>query len=400
MPKKIHYFNPGHETAILLGTENYTPPTNVQKMIQELALLPIWYSEPEDYVLVNDDNSSLFLSLLPKEIHPFATPVTYKDIKKGISSSIPIEASPWGISPHSINLFEKLKQNSPSEITVPQWKDEYKQLTGRQTATECLNKIRELLPDMPIPVSPGFYTNIQEIEKYMLAYNAPFILKTPYSSSGRGLHPIDRCITEKDRTWINRAINKQGAISIECRLNKIQDFAMEFYSDGKGEVQYQGLSVFNTEEKGAYSGNVLQNQEMMRKRISSFTGETKLQHIQNTVGHVLKDTFGAIYSGYLGVDMLIYKDKGNYNIHPCIEINMRYTMGMVALRLFQKYIDSRATGDFRITYDGKAGEAYSHHHFMQETYPLKLEDGKIIKGYLSLCPVTTETHYRAYILIS
>ena len=29
---KLHYFNPGHETAVLSGTVNYTPTTNIQKM--------------------------------------------------------------------------------------------------------------------------------------------------------------------------------------------------------------------------------------------------------------------------------------------------------------------------------------------------------------------------------
>lgn len=47
---RIHYFNPGHETAVLLGTQNYTAPTNVRKMQKDLALLPVWYAEEDDFV--------------------------------------------------------------------------------------------------------------------------------------------------------------------------------------------------------------------------------------------------------------------------------------------------------------------------------------------------------------
>ena len=36
---------------------------------------------------------------------------------------------------------------------------------------------------------------------------------------------------------------------------------------------------------------------------------------------------------------------------------------------------------------------------MKGAYPLTIENGKIREGYLSLCPVTKETKYRAYILV-
>ena len=95
----------------------------------------------------------------------------------------------------------------------------------------------------------------------------------------------------------------------------------------------------------------------------------------------------------LAISAKARKEKEN------IEINMRYTMGMVALRLSQRYLAPHAIGDFHITYDSKVGEAYERHRFMKGAYPLTIENGKIREGYLSLCPVTKETKYRAYILV-
>ena len=43
MTPKIHLFNPGHETAVFHGSVNYTPPTNVQRMIKELVNGEIGY---------------------------------------------------------------------------------------------------------------------------------------------------------------------------------------------------------------------------------------------------------------------------------------------------------------------------------------------------------------------
>lgn len=398
---RIHYFNPGHETAILLGKQNYTPPTNVRKMQKDLALLPVWYAEEDDLVYMEEKPSNRFFAHLPEELQPAPTPVTRAMLAQNARFLPQMEAAPWGISPHSLHLFERLRENTKLRLSIPEWKEDYFRLTGRQTAAECLDKIRTILPDLPIPVAPRFCTKIREIEKYMILCNAPFILKTPYSSSGRGLLWVDkRKLDTKTRNWIEGAFNKQGTVSIECGLDKIQDFAMEFYSDGQGEVRYAGLSVFNTEERGSYTGNILEEQGSMLQRVTRLTGEETYTRIQEAVRSVLRETYGSIYTGYLGVDMLVYKQRdGSFAIHPCVEINMRYTMGMVALRLYQKHIAAGAVGDFRVSFDKVAGEAYDKHLFMTATYPLLIENGKIKEGYLSLCPVTKETHYRAYLLI-
>lgn len=401
MISQIHFFNPGHETEVLLGTENYTPPINVQRMIRELSCLPVWYADSNDYVYVDEITSPRFFSLLPKEFRPFATLVSSKELKDLSLSFTELRATPWGLSPRSLHLFESLKKEFNLNLSIPAWKEEYFRLTGRQTAAVCLDLIRQQLPDLPIPASPKFCTKIHEIEKYLILQNAPFVVKTPYSSSGRGLLWLpERKLTSKERAWIEGAIKKQGTVSIECGLNKVQDIAMEFFSDGEGNVTYKGLSVFGTEKKGAYSGNVLGSQEYLAQPILHWIGEDVLLQIQNAVTNALKSVYGNEYRGYLGVDMIVYKTKdGSYALHPCIEVNMRYTMGMLAICLSQRYLAPQAIGDFHITYTSKAGEAYERHCFMKKAYPLTIQNGKIREGYLSLCPVTKETKYRAYILV-
>ncbi|MDO4756052.1 MAG: hypothetical protein Q4A54_06890 [Parabacteroides sp.] len=401
MTPKIHLFNPGHETAILQGTVNYTPPTNVQRMIKELAYLPIWYADSDDYVFTEEIISPRFISLLPKELRPFATILSTQEIKTKNKMLPNMEASPWGLSPQSCHFFEKMQKGYNLPISVPTWKEEYKQLTSRETAASCLALIQELLPEIALPVPPKFCKEVKEVEKYLILQSAPFILKTPFSSSGRGIHWLmEGKLTAKDRTWIEGAIKKQGCISIEPALDKYQDFALEFFSNGKGDMIYQGLSVFGSEKRGAYSGNVLGSQQYLERFFIENFGST-FQIIKEAVQEALKQLYASVYTGYIGVDMLVYRDKrnGNLAIHPCIEINMRYTMGMVALRISEKYLSPHVRGDMHISYESKDGEAYAHHSFMKKAYPLKIENGRITEGYLSLCPVTKETRYRAYILI-
>lgn len=397
----IHYFNPGHETAVLQGTEHYTPPRNVQRMQQELASLPVWYAAPDDYVWAEENPSPRFFTQQPKMLKPLARLITRRELAENGKALPALRATPWGISPDSLRLFSDLKKKHLPSLSVPPWNPVFTRLTGRQTAAECLEKLRTRLPAEELPAPPKFCTQLREIEKYLLLQHAPFVVKTPFSSSGRGLLWLhQRKLTEKDKNWILGALSKQVSVSIECGLEKVQDFAMEFYADGQGEVRYEGLSIFATEQRGAYTGNILENQPAMRRRLTRLSGEAPLDRVQEALTEVLKEAYGPFYTGYLGVDMLIYRNQeGGYAIHPCLEINMRYTMGMVALELFRRYVEPSAQGDFRVSFDAEEGEAYANHCFMKKAYPLVWEGGRIKEGYLSLCPVRKETGYRAYILI-
>lgn len=106
MKSKIHFFNPGHETAILQGSENYTPPANVQRMIRELSYLPVWYADAEDFVFTEEIVSPRFFSLQPKEFRPFAKLISRKEIEKQKDSLPEMQAAPWDF-PHIAILFLK-----------------------------------------------------------------------------------------------------------------------------------------------------------------------------------------------------------------------------------------------------------------------------------------------------
>jgi hypothetical protein len=226
----------------------------------------------------------------------------------------------------------------------------------------------------------------------------PYLLKMPYSCSGRGLYWLRTDdLDEPSLRWIGGVLKKQGQLSIEQALDKVCDFAMEFESDGNGRVMYQGLSVFDTLPKGPFSSSLLGSPALLRKQILSYVSENRLREVQEAVTTVLTETLASVYQGYLGVDMLIYRRNGAYLIHPMIELNLRYTMGLVALQLSRRLMHPAAQGRFVIACDAP-GTAYASHLQMEKTHPLRLAGQKIRSGYFSLCPVTTETQYRACII--
>lgn len=406
MKSFLHYFNPGHETAVLFGSPYYTPSANVQRMTNELALLPLWYAAPDDFIWIEEEVQAAtgipaFLANLPEGLPPFPTVTGGKAGTVNGKGYPELTAAPWGLSPHSVHLFQQLKRKGAFSLTVPDWKPDFFRLTGRQTAAACLEKIREAEPELAFPVPPAFCRSMEDVDLYLRSEQPPFVLKTPYSSSGRGLLWLpDRKVTMQDRKWIDGAIRKQGCVSIERALDRVLDFAAEFYSDGAGQVDYQGLSVFGTEQKGNYSGNRLGTPESLKRLLTAWTGEEQLDRTLEIVRLAIEKIYGSLYRGYLGVDMLLYRRPGgSTGIHPCIEINMRYTMGMVALRLSENLLAPDREGNFFVTFDKAPGEAYQRHRSLQAAHPPEVRNGKIEKGYLSLCPVSEETKYRAYLLI-
>lgn len=390
---QLHLFNPGYEMSVLLEKEQYTPPANVRKMQQDLALLPLWYAGDDDFVYADSVDFS-FLSSLPGDIRPLVIPVSAVDDDWGRLKGV--KAAPWGLSPQSLHFFRELNRKYGPELDVPEWKSIYKDLTSRQTAAYCLSKIKKELPEVHLPAAPVFLKYPDQVVGLLELAARSAVIKMPYSSSGRGLLWVkDGKPTNKDIEWIEGAIRKQGEVSVEEVYNKVMDFAVEYHISEDG-VFYQGLSMFKTTENGAYTGNWLACQDKMEDLLSSFIGEAVFHDICVVVAQVLLNTFGGVYEGYIGVDMLIYEEDGGFFCHPCVEINMRNTMGMVSICLFEKLVSESATGLFTVVYET---DAYEKHLAIQEANPLILDYGVITKGYLSLCPVTPDTRYRAYILI-
>lgn len=405
MPQ-LHLFNPGHEMEILCGKSHYTPPYTVQKMAADLELLPIWYGGAGSFTLVRNVKSSQFVSLLPKEFRPhLSSPMIlnlmmkelYKRKKAGERAKLPpLTSFFWGVSPRSIATFNELKQ-AGMDLDVPEWKDEYLKLTGRQTAAECLQRLQEIFPIMPVIKIPEFFSDIDELKKFAAKNTAPFVIKTPFSSSGRGLYWLsENQLDNRAVSWINGALKKQGAVSIEPALGKILDFAVEFYSDGQGEIKYVGLSIFETQAQGQFVGCMLGTQELLLQRLNEYISSEDYMFLVEQVRTVLQEQLSDSYTGFMGVDMMIYKtNDGNYAIHPFVELNLRYTMGLVAMQFSRQFMCPGSQGLLRIIY--YIYDTLKEHRRMQTASPLVLEDGKIRSGYLSLCPVSPDTHYMAIV---
>lgn len=392
----IHFFNPGHETAVQNASPYYMAPTNVATLQHELAFLPAWYANKNDAVLIYSRYDKDFFYYLSDFFPSLPNAIMEDELPDFDLSDVCL----WGISPQAIHFFGTLNKKYGLNLRLPEWQDDYTYLNSRQAAKDCLAELQRLLPEIDDTIIPRFCNDLDEIENLLAVSPYRLLAKAPYSSSGRGLLwlPAD-ILPRSERQILHGILKRQGAVSIERVLNKQLDFAMEFMCDGKGGIAFEGYSLFSTNEKGAYKGNFLSSQQTIEGILTSKIDLSVLESVKDCLLKILSTRYACNYKGCIGVDMMIYEDNDKYCIHPCLEINMRYNMGYLSLCFAKRFMNEGSSGYYQTDFSPTDGMAYSIHRQMLEKHPARFRDGKIVSGYLPLCPVTENSHYRAYVLI-
>ena len=208
--------------------------------------------------------------------------------------------------------------------------DHIRLLSHRRTSSQLLPQLR-----VEGTVGEAFECkNTEEIHQLMQTYGR-MVIKAPWSSSGRGVKFSDASHLDGITNWVNGVIEHQGSVMAEPLYNKVKDFGMEFSVDASGNIHYEGLSLFHT-VNGAYVGNILATEQRKRDLMSHYLPLSLL----DTMAHLIAQTqLLEGYQGLFGVDMMVCSadenetESGSYLLHPCVEINLRRTMGHVALAL-------------------------------------------------------------------
>ena len=387
----MYIFNPDNDLALANFSPHFTAPTSALKMRHDLAMLPVWYATDGALVIAEGELNNKHLSCL-KELLPItASLISYGHIDDYPHSQV----IPWGWNPRLRKEFLELRLNKQ---LLPSLKDIelLRSYSNRQNAVKLLEQLKLFNPKLC--GESYYYTNIDELLVYLSKARGNQVLKMPYSGSGKGIVWLKDVITDKQTDWCRRVIRMQGGVVVEPVLDKVQDFAMEFEMSDVG-IRFVGYSLFQSAPSGAYLGNVLLSDVEIEDKLSTFIERSQLLELKAILKTKLS-IFFPHYRGYLGVDMMVCKTEAStYQLQPCVEVNMRMNMGIVAHRINERFVHPNSTGLFFISFYKKEGEAQSNSLAMQAEYPLVIKDGKIKSGYLALTPIDKHTQYTATIAI-
>jgi len=249
----------------------------------------------------------------------------------------------------------------------------------------------ELLPE------PAKELKANEAESYAAQFQHT-VFKAPWSSSGKGLCWVTDSFPTRALSWCRNVESKQGSIIGEQAFDNVQDLAMEFKCSN-GKASFEGYSLFRTHNHGKYKGNTLASDNSIFQIITEYIVPDFLLKIQKKMIEFIEREIAPYFSGYLGIDMLVYNKNGEHFLHPCVEINLRMTMGLVARLFYDKFVDPRCSGHFYTDYFPSSKELENDHIQRSLSMPLKTTNSLITSGYLSLSPITNESHYRIRIEI-
>lgn len=396
MTKKVLYiFNPEHDLALASGEANYMAPASARQMAAELALLPMWYAEEESAVLAPSAYNLDYLKQMQELLDIPVRLITEPELV----SEPGLDIHPWG---WDVALRKRLSVLGVDEVLLPSME----QLNGLREYSHR-SKAVSLLSELQLNehfCGESYYLKTPEEWKAFVEEWESCLLKAPLSGSGKGLNWCKGVFTPFISGWCTRVAASQGGVIAEPIYNKVEDFAMEFYSDGAGGVMFAGYSLFHTGKSGMYEGNRLLSNEAIRKQLSQYVPSKALADLENCLKYKLSALVGTVYKGYLGVDMMICRfpvnEKPVFRIHPCVEINLRMNMGVMTRLLYDRYVHSDSTGHFGIDYHPSEGEALKEHERLSATFPLEIREGKVHSGYLPLVPVHKRSCYRAWILVT
>ena len=339
---KLHIFNPEHDIALATNVRRFTAPHAARQLRSDLGFLPALWADDGDIVLVDDVESALRRSRHLKQFMAEVLFVTTDDLlrmrrqNRGFQESY--DVCPWGWDWGLVETLVKARIPRFSQIsTMKRFLSGIRRVSSRRWAAEkLLVPLRESLPFETV----GEAKYIDDASDLTFSEGRPVVWKAPWSSSGRGIRYIhDRQQFERNLSWARRVIAQQKGIMVEPYYQKVCDFAMEFETTSEWvgdtciyDVAYKGLSLFTT-KNGAYTGNIIATERAKREILSKYIPENVLEILKNKIVELMKPVAEDIYHGPFGVDMMIVSEGGKLAVHPCVELNLRRTMGHVALSI-------------------------------------------------------------------
>lgn len=330
----LHIFNPEHDIALASGLANFTAPHAGRLLRHDLGFLPAIWAKEGDTILVDDVEQAT--RSWQRISHRLRILLGVERTICQFSNKAPDKVTgvnPWGWNSALRARLVRLGVKESELPTSPQLQT-IRELSHRRTASALLPKLR-----MEGTVGEMFECQTPEQVKELLERYGKLVMKAPWSSSGRGLRflSVERTPFEQQAGWFRNIVTSQGCVMVEPYYSKVKDFGMEFESDGKGHIEYLGMSLFHT-ANGAYTGNLLASESAKKEIISRYIPDVLLKKVQQKICTELGETYKGKYQGPFGIDMMVC---ANSLLHPCVEINLRRTMGHVALALSPTDYDIR-----------------------------------------------------------
>lgn len=383
---RLFVFNPENDLALACGEPNFTPPAMARRIRRDLQLIQIWLGDEGLVYAPHDEAGIRFLNSV-KMLFPESLKADIYDGSCGIES-----ISPWGWSPAIASELGRLFPDAVLEKSAIQ---KIRELSHRRITVAIANYLKNNYSGIGEFESPVLCCSLQEVLA-TIEWFGVCMVKAPWSGSGKGVFRVDKENYRVYENWIRSIISKQGSVVCEKYLDKVQDFALEFYSDGCS-IRYVGPSVFFNNSRFSYEKAMVASTSLLENHLQKYIKEDCLSLLKSAVAEALGKLVAQSYVGYMGVDMLVYREAGNLCVMPCVELNLRMTMGLIANRIGEKFLEKGRIGEMSVLWHR---DAESLTKYVDSVKKPVIRNGRLESGTLFLAPIYPDSSYTASVTIT
>lgn len=391
---KLFIYNPTCDMAVENGTNSYMPTRLLSKFENDISPVMAFLGTKDDFVLYNNILPESFINFwraIGIELPAFVQ-------SKQIYSHQINALYPWGWSQIIKHRYGALCPNNSTTFLGNQ--QNLKSFFSRQTSLELTHELNkyEHSDFVAIPELPKALTSSEAIRESFLSSKHGIVIKTLWSSSGRGLLFIrTQQQLQNAGNWIDAQIKKNGSLIIEPIYDKVQDASLQFMIHTDQSIQFLGLNYFEADNRGHFSKEYIHIPESINSLLP--TNNQWLSTLSSSIISCLNALkIPNKYQGPIGIDSMFIKDaKGQLKFYPLVEANIRCNMGLVNL-IIKQHIHPEARGTWQIS-QFKTGEAQVFHQQHLKNHPLRLIAGKIRKGFFPLTPFSSDSTFAAWGLI-
>ncbi len=334
----LHWFNSSAEAHAL--AEKLEQPiqqrSRIQDIEQDLEFLMLAIAKQDDMLLLRKLPSTKHLQSLREADIPIPELIAQDD--PSLSERKLGGLIPWAWSPDASRSLKRFKEQLPTSVPH-QWSNA---LPHHWFSKEIGLKLTEMVG---IPSDSLLISNVKELKTHLLESTEPQRIKPLYSCSGREQLIYDPFSSEEHAVAaIEKAcklLKNSQSLIIEPERKCYLDFSVHYDLEGeKAPAQLKGFCLMKNSEKGQFQSAHVAHKwsallsEKARTTLFVQTNFKELYHeiIPNLLPKLLPN-----YHGPVGIDAFLYWDKADTLVlRPVVEVNVRYTMGRLALELMRK----------------------------------------------------------------
>ena len=345
----VAWFNSDAENHVMAAASgtHYDANKHALALEADLEILALAWCRKDDVALLRHPPSQEHLARLKATGLELPEIIAAKDLESLTGRKLG-GLRPWAWSPDASALLRPLADDVSPAVSW-QWRAP---LPGLWFSKE-LGVLLETRLDCPGErgvVCRDVETAMMEITARLT--DGAVLLKAAHSCAGRGHLRVEPDRPEEPtRAWLRQAIAKHGCVVVERWLERVTDFSALYEMHADGAVELVGMTLMENDSAGRFQGTRVAYKwgSMLEPEVAAFL--FKQAGVMRCYDELIPGALPALLPGYVGpvgIDAMVHRlSNGSLALKPVVEVNVRMTMGRVALEL-QKRPAFRGNGRFRI----------------------------------------------------